>query len=130
MIRTITISISRAETAKVEKAPKEKYKRAKVIGDMPRANAPKPRMIPRFFPCSKGDEKRDASEESPGFKKALPREITPRERMVRPKLFEKLNTSNPINKDTAPKRAIFFSATFPEIRRITPPWTNMIIVPK
>ena len=33
------------------------------------ANALKPRMIPRFFPCSKGDEKGDANEESPGFKK-------------------------------------------------------------
>ena len=121
MIRTITININKAETVKVEKAPKEKYKRAKVIGEMPRANAPKPRMIPKFLPCSKGDEKRDAREERPGFKKALPREITPRERMVNPKLFEKLSTNNPRNSDTAPKRAIFFSATLPEILRITPP---------
>ena len=88
---------------------------------MPRARAPNPRIIPKFFPCSEAGEKREAKEDKPGFKNALPKEMIPRARMVKPKLREKLKTTSPKNKDNAPNIAIFFSAIFPDIRRITPP---------
>ena len=76
------------------------------------------------------EEKREARDDSPGFKNALPREMIPNDNIVKPKEREKLSKQSPKNNATAPKRAIFFSAILPDIRRITPPWTKMMIDPK
>ena len=63
----------------------------------------------------------EAKEDIPGFKNALPIDKKLKAKKTINKLLDKDIITNPINNEIDPKIAIFFSATFPDILRITPP---------
>ena len=56
--------------------------------------------------------------------------IAPIEKIVSPIVCEKLKEQSPKKREIAPNRAIFFSATLPDIWRMTPPCTSMMIEPR
>lgn len=91
-----------------------------MIGEIPRPKDPKLLKIPRFFPCSLGEENRDTIEDTVGFKNALPiaknvkatnnKNDDPSEAIT--EALEKYKKENPRIKKTEARSPTFFQGLF------------------